>query len=44
MFRYHMFGPSIGQLNLYIKKYGKSDDGVDDWVLIWSRTGTQQNK
>lgn len=43
-YRYHMFGPSIGRLNLYIKKYGKSDTGVDDWKLIWSRVGSQLNQ
>ncbi|XP_078483553.1 MAM and LDL-receptor class A domain-containing protein 1 isoform X3 [Ciona intestinalis] len=42
-FWYHMYGPSIGTLNLEIKKWGKSDTGYDEWNVIWSQTGTQGN-
>uniref|UniRef100_H2YIR2 MAM domain-containing protein n=1 Tax=Ciona savignyi TaxID=51511 RepID=H2YIR2_CIOSA len=42
-FWYHMYGPSIGTLNLEIKRWGKSTDGPDEWKLIWAETGTQGN-
>ncbi|XP_076802493.1 MAM and LDL-receptor class A domain-containing protein 1-like [Clavelina lepadiformis] len=42
-FWYHMYGPSIGSLRLYIKKHGKSSDGQDEWDLIWGESGTQGN-
>lgn len=42
-FWYHMFGPSIGNLGLYLIKYGK-DNHEGDWFLTWSRTGSQSNQ
>lgn len=38
-----MFGPSIGNLGLYMIKHGK-EGKEGDWNLLWSRTGTQSNK
>jgi len=42
VFRYHMYGPSIGVLNVRITRHGK--EGEDPWRILWARVGSQGNR